>query len=64
MFLQNYTLMTSLLVATMTPDLQKQYEHVDDYTMIHELRGMFDKKARVERSNISKVMFACKLVEG
>jgi hypothetical protein len=48
----------------MTPDLQKQYEHVDDYTMIHELRGMFDKKARVERSNISKVMFACKLVEG
>jgi hypothetical protein len=46
MFLQNYTLMTSLLVATMTPDLQKHYEHVDDYTMIHELRGMFDKKSK------------------
>jgi hypothetical protein len=25
----------------MSPDLQKQYEHVDAYTMIQELCGMF-----------------------
>jgi hypothetical protein len=30
-----------LMLATMSPDLQKQYEHVDAYTMIEGLRGMF-----------------------
>jgi hypothetical protein len=28
-----------LMLATMSPDLQKQYEHVDAYTMIEGLRG-------------------------
>jgi hypothetical protein len=28
-----------LMLATMSPDLQKQYEHVDAYTMIQGLRG-------------------------
>jgi hypothetical protein len=88
MFLQNRTLMTSLLVrrlqitelmrsvandalnisclmlAIMSPDLQKQYEHVDAYTMIQGLRGIFENQARTERYNISKVLFACKLAEG
>jgi hypothetical protein len=52
-----------LMLATMSPDLQKQYEHVDAYTMIQELCGMFEKQARVQRYNISKALFACKLVE-
>jgi hypothetical protein len=30
-----------LMLATMSPDLQKQYEHADAYTMIEGLRGMF-----------------------
>jgi hypothetical protein len=29
------------MLATMFPDLQKQYEHVDGYTMVEGLRGMF-----------------------
>jgi hypothetical protein len=32
--------------------------------MIQGLRGMFDNQARVERYNISKALFACKLAEG
>jgi hypothetical protein len=32
-----------LMLATMSPDLQKQYEHVDAYTMIEGLRGMFQR---------------------
>jgi hypothetical protein len=32
--------------------------------MIQGLRGMFENQARVERYNISKALFACKLVEG
>jgi hypothetical protein len=31
-----------LMLATMSPDLQKQYEHVDAYTMIEGLRGISD----------------------
>jgi hypothetical protein len=31
-----------LMLTTMSPDLQKQYEHVDAYTMIQGLREMFE----------------------
>jgi hypothetical protein len=41
-----------LMLATMSPDLQKQYEHVDAYTMIQGLRGIFENQARGERYNI------------
>jgi hypothetical protein len=53
------------MLATMSPDLQKQYEHVDTYTMIQGLCGIFENdQARAERYNISKALFACKLAEG
>ena len=52
------------MLATMSPDLQKQYEHADAHTMIEGLRGMFQNKVRTERFNISKSLFACKLQEG
>jgi hypothetical protein len=48
----------------MSPDLQKQYEHVDAYTMIQRLRGMFENQARAKRYNNLKALFACKLSEG
>jgi hypothetical protein len=41
-----------LMLATMSLDLQKQYEHVDAYTMIQGLRGIFENQARGERYNI------------
>jgi hypothetical protein len=44
--------------------MQKQYEHVDAYTMIQGKRGMFENQARDEMYNISKALFACKLAEG
>jgi hypothetical protein len=52
------------MLATMSPDLQKQYEHMDAYTMIQGLLRMFENQARAERYNILKVLFACKLAEG
>ncbi|XP_072148496.1 uncharacterized protein [Setaria viridis] len=53
-----------LMLATMSPNLQKQYEHVDAHTMIGRLHGMFENQARAERYNISKFLFVCKLAEG
>ena len=34
--------MSCLMLATMSPDLKKQYEHTDAYNMIGGLRGMFE----------------------
>jgi hypothetical protein len=53
-----------LMLATMSPDLQKQYEHIDAYSMIVGLHGMFENQARAERYNISKSLFSAKLAEG
>jgi hypothetical protein len=52
------------MLATMSPGLQKTYEHVDAYTMIEGLRGMFQNQARTKRYNISKSLFVCNLAEG
>jgi hypothetical protein len=53
-----------LMLATMSPDLQNQYERANAHSMIEGLRGIFENQARTERYNISKSLFACKLAEG
>jgi hypothetical protein len=52
------------MLATTSPNLQKQYEHVDSYTMIQGLHEMFENQARAERYNISTSLFACMLAKG
>jgi ribosomal protein S9 len=52
------------MLTTMSPNLQKQYKHVDAYIMIKGLHGMFENQARAERYGISKALFACKLADG
>ena len=47
-----------LMLVTMSPDLKKQYEHTDAYSMSVGLRGMFENQARTERYNISKSLFS------
>jgi hypothetical protein len=37
---------------------------VDTYTIIQGMCGIFENRARTERYNISKALFACKLAEG
>ena len=53
-----------LMLATMSPELQKQYEDSNAHNMMEGLRGMFENQARVERFNTSKALFGCKLAEG
>jgi len=50
-----------LMLATMSPELQKQYEDSNAHNMMEGLRGMFENQARVERFNTSKALFGCKL---
>ncbi|WVZ96608.1 hypothetical protein U9M48_042224 [Paspalum notatum var. saurae] len=53
-----------LMLVTMSPNRQKQYEDSDAFNMIEGLRGMFESQARVERYNTSKALFGSKPAEG
>ncbi|KAJ1253820.1 hypothetical protein BS78_K177700 [Paspalum vaginatum] len=50
-----------LKLATMSPELQRQYEDSDAFSMIEGLHGMFESQARVERYNTSKALLGSKL---
>jgi hypothetical protein len=60
----DYLDISCLMLATMSPELQRQYEALDAHTIITGLRNMFEDQARAERFNTSKSLFACGLAEG
>ncbi|KAL4339154.1 hypothetical protein GQ457_08G031710 [Hibiscus cannabinus] len=53
-----------LMLATMTPELQKQHEDMVAYDMIQNLKEIYEGQARKERYETSKALFQCKMSEG
>ncbi|KAK8516828.1 hypothetical protein V6N12_049540 [Hibiscus sabdariffa] len=53
-----------LMLATMTPELQKQHEDMVAYEMIQNLKEIYEGEARQERYETSKGLFQCKMSEG
>ncbi|WRX17143.1 hypothetical protein QQP08_009630 [Theobroma cacao] len=53
-----------VMLASMTPELQNEHEHMDVQSMILHLRELFDKEGRIERYEISKELFRCKMEKG
>ncbi|KAK8539339.1 hypothetical protein V6N12_042968 [Hibiscus sabdariffa] len=53
-----------LMLATMTPELQKQHEDMVAYEMIQNLKKIYEGQARKERYETSKALFQCKMSEG
>ncbi|KAK8610699.1 hypothetical protein V6N13_081855 [Hibiscus sabdariffa] len=53
-----------LMLATMTPELQKQHEYMVAYEMIQNLKEIYEGQARQERYETSKALFQCKMSEG
>ena len=53
-----------LMLACMEPDLQQQFENVEAYDMIENLKSMFQMQARTERFNVWRSLMDCKLKEG
>ncbi|KAK8690319.1 hypothetical protein V6N13_089013 [Hibiscus sabdariffa] len=53
-----------LMLATMTPELQKQHEDMVAYEMIQNLKEIYEWQARQERYETSKALFQCKMSEG
>ncbi|KAL4324276.1 hypothetical protein GQ457_11G024160 [Hibiscus cannabinus] len=53
-----------LMLATMTPELQKQHMDMVAYEMIQNLKEIYEGQARQERYETSKALFQCKMSEG
>ncbi|KAL4302552.1 hypothetical protein GQ457_10G011590 [Hibiscus cannabinus] len=53
-----------LMLATMTPELQKQHEDMVAYEMIQNIKEIYEGQARQERYETTKALFQCKMSEG
>jgi hypothetical protein len=53
-----------LMLACMSPELQKQFESANPHNMIVRLKGMFENQARVDRFWTSKALFGSRLADG
>ena len=53
-----------IMLASMSPGLQKQHEHMDAPTNLLHLQELFEEQNRTERYEISKALFRCRMVEG
>src|SRR3954469_7207535 len=50
-----------LMLASMEPELQQQFEDIRAFHMIESLKGMFQVQARTERFNVWRSLMGCKL---
>ncbi|KAK8682690.1 hypothetical protein V6N13_055069 [Hibiscus sabdariffa] len=62
--LDNMLDVSCLMLATMSPELQKQHEDMNAYNMIQNLKEIYEGQARQERYETSKALFQCKMSEG
>lgn len=53
-----------IMLASMTPELQKQHEGMTAFDMIEHLKTLYEEQARHERFDVSKALFSTKLSEG
>ena len=58
------TEISCLMLAHMEPDLQQQFEDVEAYDMIKNLKRMFQAQAKMERYQVSQALLGCKLKDG
>ncbi|XP_071715567.1 uncharacterized protein [Rutidosis leptorrhynchoides] len=58
------TQVACLMLASMIPDLQKDMEAFDAFTMLSELKNMFQHQAKQELFETVKSLHACKMEEG
>ena len=53
-----------VMLASMSPELQKQHEHMDAPTILLHLKELFEEQSKTKRYEISKALFRCRMVEG
>ena len=63
-FLDDADSVQCLMLASMTPMLQKQHENMDASSIILHLKELYETNARHERYKVSKALFGSRLTEG
>ena len=58
------TEISCLMLASMEPELQQQFEDIRAFDMIESLKGMFHVQARTKSFNVWRSLMDCKLKEG
>ncbi|KAJ8768453.1 hypothetical protein K2173_021606 [Erythroxylum novogranatense] len=62
--LKDSDMATCIMLASMSPELQKQHESMDAHTIVYHLRELFDEQARSERFETSRLLFTTKMTPG
>ena len=60
-YVEDSVQVSCIMLASMTPELQKEFEHHGAYDMITQLKEMFQQKARVERFETVRALHACRM---
>ncbi|XP_073362656.1 uncharacterized protein [Aegilops tauschii subsp. strangulata] len=60
----DHNLVQCLMLACMSPQLQKRFEFHKPHDMIRELDALYKETAKSERFDIMKALMECKMVEG
>ena len=53
-----------IMLASMSPGLQKQHEAMTTYDIVAHLKELFHEQARSERFEVSKMLFRSRMQEG
>ncbi|XP_019057733.1 PREDICTED: coiled-coil domain-containing protein 103-like [Tarenaya hassleriana] len=53
-----------LMLGTISPELQRQFEGVNAFGLLEQLKIMFQEHARVEKYNTLKNLLACRMTTG
>ncbi|KAJ8766046.1 hypothetical protein K2173_020562 [Erythroxylum novogranatense] len=62
--LKDSDMATCIMLASMSPELQKQHESMDANTIVFHLREIFDEQAQSERFKTSRILFTTKMTPG
>ncbi|KAJ8761673.1 hypothetical protein K2173_004449 [Erythroxylum novogranatense] len=62
--LKDSDMATCIMLASMSPELQKQHESMDANTIVFHLGELFDEQARSERFETSRLLFTTKMTPG
>ena len=54
----------SIILTSMSLELQKQYKAMDAYSIVRHLRELYNEQARTESFNVSNMLFSSKMEEG
>jgi hypothetical protein len=53
-----------VMLASMSPELQRQHENMDAHTMIMHLKELFEWTNKTKRYENSKELLCCKMIKG